>query len=437
MKIRLLMAALFGVITVNAFAQKGELNTAQTEFDSYQTIAGQKVLAAKAASNLANAKASIDKASTNAKTSGLPQTMALKAAIYASIAVQDTVSSTSATEFATAQEALKKATELDTKKENAKLIDHAGLQLAQFDLNKGVAAFQSKKFDEAYTAFDAARQIRPDDTTIVLNTSIAAINAKNYPAAIANYKKLTTTNYSGNPRIYSELPTLYLMTKDTAAAIKAIGEGVAKYPNDADLRKREIEVSLQAGQANNLLTKVQAAIQNDPKNKNLYYYEGLTYSQIAEAAGKELTAIKKSTAKTAKTAKPGAKAAAPDPQIAKLEQTKFDNFAKAAEQYKKAVDLDPSYFEANLNLGYVIIAPSIDLYNDTQQLPVSETKQYAANMAKVKTQLETAKPYLLKAVELNPKSSDALTNLKSYYLAKQDNVNANDVQKKLDALPKN
>lgn len=435
MKIRILMAALFGLITVTAVAQKKELNDAQTEFQKYDGLYRANMTLAKP--SLMNAKAAIDKASANEKTANLPQTYALKAAIYAAITAQDTVEASSATEYSTTQEAVKKAIELDTKKENTNLIQHANTQLAQYQLNKGVRDFQNKKFDEAYKAFDAARQIIPDDTTAILNTAIAAVNAKNYPAALENYNALEKTKYSGNAKLYTDIPTIYLLNKDTAGALKSIGEGVAKYPNDGDLRKREIEVSLQAGQAADLLTKVEAAVKNDPKNKSLYYYEGLTYSQIAEAEGKDLKKLQKDASKAAKAAKPGAKKPAADPQIAKLTQQRTENFGKAAEQYKKAIELDPNYFEANLNLGYVIIAPSIDLYNESQQLPVTETKLYDANMAKVTAQLEIAKPYLLKAVELNPKSIDALTNLKSYYLAKKDVTNANDVQKKIDALSKN
>jgi hypothetical protein len=430
MKIKLLVGALFGLITVTAFAQKGELNSAKEEYDNYDKLRMSLRLALP---HLATAKTAIDKASTNEKTASMPQTLALKAAIYASITVRDSIPATAATEYNTAQEALRKGRDLDTKKENTTLLEHASRELAQYQLNKGVVEFQNKKYTEAYNSFDAARQIVPEDTTAILNTAIAATNAANYTAAISNYNKLATTNYSGKIGVYSILPGLYLVNKDTAGAIKSIGDAVTKYPTNAELRKTEIVVNLQTGQQSNLIAKIESAIKNDPENKNLYYYEGLTYSQIAEGAGKELVKARKAAAKTAQ-AKPGAKPAA-DPQITKLEQTKYENFSKAADEYKKALGIDPNYFEAVLNLGYVIIAPAIDTYNAAQQIPVSQVKMYNDAMAKVNAQFDLAKPYLLKAVELNPKSTDALTNLKSYYLGKKDTANANDVQKKLDALP--
>ncbi|HEX3384420.1 MAG TPA: hypothetical protein VHS53_04495, partial [Mucilaginibacter sp.] len=250
---------------------------------------------------------------------------------------------------------------------------------------------------------------------------------KNYSGAIESYKALVNTNYSKKTQAYNDLTTLYLFNKDTTAALKTIGDAVAKNPANPELRKREIEVSLQAGQSADLITKIDNAIKADPNNKTLYYYEGLTYSQIAETEGKELIKLKK-------TEKPGTKT--PNPQIAKLQQMRADNYAKAGAQYQKALAIDPNYFEAVLNMGYVTIAPAIDIYNDAQQIPVTQTKLYNEAMAKANAGFDAAKPYVMKAVELNPQSLDALTNLKSYYLGKKDSENANAVQKKIDALPK-
>jgi len=435
MKIKVLITALFAFITISAFAQKGELSDAKDDYTKYDGLRAANMALAKPA--LTTAKAHIDKAAANAKTATMPETYALKAAIYASLASTDADAPAAATDYATAEDALTKAIAADTKKENTLYIQHATTELAQAQLNKGVKAYQAKNFDEAYKAFDAARQLIPTDTTAILYTAISASNTKNYPVAITNYSALVaipTYSTKGRVDVYNDLTTLYLYNKDTTGAMKVISEAVTKFPNNADLRKREIEVSLQAGQSGDLITKIETAIKGDPGNKALYYYEGLTYSQIAEVAGNEIKKLEKADKKAA-AAKPGVKQA-PNPQIAKLKQTRLDNFTKAAEQYKKAIAIDPNYFEAVMNVGYVTIAPAIDIYNDAQQLPTTQQKAYDADMAKANAQFELAKPYVLKAVELNGQSLDALTNLKSYYLGKKDAENANAVQKKIDALPK-
>jgi tetratricopeptide (TPR) repeat protein len=416
MKIRILMTGLLGLVATTTFAQKGELNNAQSEYDKYETSRGNKVTASIAATSIANAKTSIDKAALNEKTSVMPQTFALKGAIYSSLAVQDSVPATSAPLFATAEEAIKKAKELDTKGENKKLIDHANVNLAQYQLSKGVRDYQNKDYKSAYKSFDYYRNVLPEDTNAIYYTGLAAANANMYPEAITNYNKLLTTNYSGKQRIYTDLSTIYLLNKDTTGALKSVSEGVAKYPTNADFRKREVEIYLQTGRQKEVIDKINAAIANDPKNKSLYYYAGLTYSQAAESAGKDITKAKDAASK------------------ATAQKAKEDSFAKAADMYKKALEIDPNYFEANLNLGYVLIAPAIDMYNAANKLPASQQKAYDAAVAKAGAQFDLAKPYLLKAVEINPKSYDALNNLKTYYLGKKDTVKAGETQKQIDAL---
>lgn len=425
MKIKLLMVGLLGLISATTFAQKGELNNAQDSYNQYQVSSGSTVavIAAKAKASLTDAKTSIDKASTNAKTSALPLTVALKAAIYSSLALADSVQSNAAVEFNTASEALKQAKTLDTKNENAKLIEHTNIQLAQYLLNQGIANFQNKKFDDAYKSFDNARQLIPTDTTTILNTAIAAVNAKNYNAAITNYKDLLTTNYSAKNKIYNDLPNIYLYNKDTTGALKIIDEALVKYPGNTTLQREEIEIALQTGKTADITGKLQAAIANDPKNKVLYYYAGLTYIQIGDAANASSAKAKDDATKKA------------------TYQTALDNYNKGVDYCKQAIAIDPDYFEANLNCGYALIRPAVDLYNIARNIPVNKEKEYQATIAKANAQFDLAKPYLQKAVDLNPKSVDALTNLRNYYRGKTDpahtaenTAKATDLKKQIDAL---
>lgn len=417
MRIKFLAVGLLGLITATAFAQKGELNNAKESYDKYSTLGRSGTAAMLGKQSLDAAKVSIDKAAANDKTAQLPLTYALKGAIYSAYALSDTTAK-SAPLFVTADEALKKAKELDTKGENKKIIEDANINLAQYQLNIGVREYKAKKFELAYKAFDYYRQSLPDDTNAIYYTGLSAAAYGNYPESITNYKKLLTTKFSQNAMIYMELSSIYLNAKDTTASLKITEEGIQKYPTNSDMRKREIEISLQTGRQQEVLGKIESAIANDPKNKTLYYYAGLTNSYFAEGVGKEMAKTKDANAKKA------------------LQIKKDDYFKKAADLYKKAIDLDPSYFEAYLNIGYVSISPAIDLYNAANQLPVNQQKEYDAAVAKAKAQFDIAKPYLLKAIELNPKSVDALNNLKTYYLGTKDPAHATEVQKQIDALGK-
>lgn len=416
MKIKFLIAGTLSLFSATVFAQKSELNTAQTEYDKYETFRQNKAMASMAGTSINTAKTSIDKAAADSKTGVMPQTYALKSAIYGALAYNDTVATTSAPLYNASLEAMKKAKELDTKGEYKKLTDAANQYLAYYQLNRGVKDFQAKQYADAYKAFDFYRSAYPEDTTAIYYTGLAAINSQNIPVAITNYKKLVTTNYSRRADIYADLSNLYLMTKDTAAALSTVTEGVSKFPNNANLRGREVEIALQQGKQAEFVDKIEAAIANDPKNKTLYFYSGVAYGKIADTKDK--------AAKAAKD--PATKAAAL--------KAKDEALTKAAAAYAKAVEIDPAYFDANLNMGYTLMTSAVDDYNTANKLPMSKQAEYKALMAKVNAAADKAKPYLDKAVELDPKSASALGNLRNYYIIKKDTVKTAEIKKKMEGL---
>jgi len=392
MRIKFLITGVMGlVLTTAAFAQKGELNNAQDEYGKYTVIRREPAMAAQATTNINNAKASIDKAAANPKTATLAQTYTIKGDVYAALALRETDPAASVPLFATAEDALKKAKETDTKGEFKKLIDEGMLDLVQYKLNEGIKNYQTQKYNAAYDDFLFYRNVRPDDTSAIYYTGLAAAAAQKYDDAIENYKKLVTTNYSRNPDVYADLSLIYLQKKDTLSALKIATEGADKYPGNNKLAKREIELNLQAGNKTKVLEKLEKAIANDPKNKTLYYYGGLAYSKT-----KDMT--------------------------------------KAEAMYRKAIEIDPSYFEAYLNLGALLLQPGSQAYNAAQKIDVNKQKEYDAAMAKASAYFEVAKPVVLKTVELDPKSYDALYNLKVYYIGTKNMAEATATQKRIDAL---
>jgi tetratricopeptide (TPR) repeat protein len=391
MKIKFLITGLILTSASVVFAQKGTLTDAADAFAKYDALRQQPKLSLP---NLAIAKAAIDKAAANDKTASLPQTYAVKGAIYASLAYNDTIPSTSTPLFITADEALKKAKETDTKGENKKLIESAYTTLAQIKYNRGIKDFNSKNFSAAYESFNYFRTLRPDDTSGIYATGLSAVNAKKYPEAIANYNTLLSNAvYKNKLALYNDLTSIYLLNKDTANALKNINEALAKYPTNASLRNTEIQLYIQRGKLREVNSKLEDAITADPKNKVLYYYSGYTYLQDK-------------------------------------------NYDKAIEKLSKSLEIDPSYFDANLSLGYVYLNQGIDLYNKANKMAPTKANQkvYDDMSAKAVIFFDKAKPFLVKATEINPKSTDALGALKNMYVGKKDMVNANITQKKLDAL---
>ena len=423
MKIKFLIIGLLGLISINGFAQESALKDAQENYDTYTVTNTQKLLAAKAKASIEDAKAAIDKASVNEKTATLPYTYALTGAIYAAMATMDTSGITGAPLSTHAKEAIKKAQAVDKKGDFKKLITDANNNLAIYFQWLGVKQYQAGIYDQAYQSFDSWNQVA-GDTTSLYYSALAASNAGRsnpqfYNNAVINYNKLLATNFSRNVKIYGYLSTLYLDTRDTAKALKTLSAGVAKYPSNTDLRGLEIKFYLIAGRGIEILGKLEGAVAADPKNKELCYYAGLSYALAGDATSAKATKAKDEATKTANN------------KIA------LDYYSKAADYYKMALEIDPDYLDARLNLGEVMLKPAIDIYNQAYNLPPNATqKQYDDMRAKADVQFDLAKPYLLKAVDLYPKSNAALTNLWTYYRGKYEKANAAENKEKAAALKK-
>ncbi|HEY0896599.1 MAG TPA: tetratricopeptide repeat protein [Sphingobacteriaceae bacterium] len=385
----LILALVMTGTSVVAFAQKGELNSAKSNYDKYTVLKGAS--SAIAGGNLKSAKEAIDKAAAHEKTKDNPETWTYKALIYADLALLDSVPTTSTPLLNEATSALQKAVSLDKAGENKANIDEVNKLLAQYHMNAGVRAYQAKNFKDALKGFNNSLSYRPGDTTLTYYAGISAINAQDYPAAIKAYQELVKTNFSNNNQIYLDLSRIYAMQKDTTAAIKAAAEGSAKFPEDADLARQEIELNLLSGKQKETIGRITAQAEKEPKNKLYPFYLGVAYATLN------------------------------------------DN-NKAEEWYKKALEIDANYAEANLNLGGLILNKGIELYNAANKLPQSKQKEYDAMMKKANAEFDRALPYLQKATELSPKSRMAWENLRAYYQAKRNPTKVAEINKTIQTL---
>jgi len=333
MKIKsFILAAVFSASSLIVFEQKGEITSARTNYEKFLGLkdANSMILAIP---NLKAAKASIDKAVVHAKTLEDPAAWTYKALIYGEMALMDTVPETSKPLIEEAKAAHKKASELDKAGENKANLDNVyGSVFSQYELNQGVIAYQTNNFADAYTAFNNALNYRPGDTTITYYAGLSAINAKDYKAGIQSYESLIKTNFSANNQIYMDLSRLYTMEGDTARAITVASEGATKF-NDAQLATQEIELSLMSGKQKEVITRISEQVQKDPQNKLYPYYLGIAYSTIGESS-------------------------------------------KAEEAYSTALKIDPDFADANTNIGGILLNKGINLFNQANQLPQNQQKEY-------------------------------------------------------------
>lgn len=383
----LLLTAIGTVTTTVSFAQKSNISKAKTGLAKYQELkeAGTAQLGLP---NLKTAKEAIDAAVANEKTKDNAEAWTVYSLVNANLSAVDK----SAELAKLAEDGIAKAKSLDSDGANKENIHVAEQILGQYNFNLGAEEYQAQKYGESYNSFVKALQYLPGDTLVTYYSGVAALSNKDYKNAIERYKELLPhKDFSSHKSVTVDLPKLYLSIQDTASALEYAKKAAQEYPDDNAAMTQNIELNLITGHEKETIADITAQLAKDPNNKNLNYYLG-----IAQSASKN------------------------------------DDAAIAA--YRKAVEIDPNFFEANTNLAITLMNKTRERLNEVNNNRKLTQAQYNAEVDKIKADLKPVLPYLEKAVELQPKNYDALTNLKNYYVFMQDEQKTAEITAKLKTL---
>ena len=90
-------------------------------------------------------------------------------------------------------------------------------------------------------------------------------------------------------------------------------------------------------------------------------------------------------------------------------------FEEAENYYKKAIELNPDYFDANYNLGALYVNQAIEISKAANELPLNEEKKYKELKDQETELLRKSLPYIEKADSLQPNDQYTLRSLKDIY----------------------
>lgn len=269
-------------------------------------------------------------------------------------------------------ESFNKAIELDAK---AKFTENSKFYLLNCAIglyNEGINAYKDKDYTKAIEDYAlVSKIIQYDDKgelkrknvtteTMYQYSYYAAQAAGDFTQAKSFIQKLMDMNFA-DVKIYADMANILLMEKDTAGALNYIEKGKLVKENDKNLMNMELDIYLKQGKSQVLIEKLNKAIEEDSENKIYYFaravsYEGLSQSEKAEA------------------------------------------------DYKKAVELDPSYYDAFYNLGVLYINRCNPIIEKLEK--VYTAKEIDPLEAAIDKNYKTAIGYFEKAFE-NPNMSNA------------------------------
>ena len=230
------------------------------------------------------AREGIDKFLGDTKNAGKADAWYYKGRIYNSLSKDSAITTSEALKLkADAFEAFKKYQQMDAKELNLvndKYGSYFDLYNGYFDI--GAKEFNNKNYINSFEGFKNAIVIEEFvkskgydyngfkfpvlDTSLILNTAIAAGNAKDTASSISYYKKLTDANLATEQylNIYQYLVEYYIKQKD-AANLKAILEkGRTLYPGEKYWTEVEIDEIAKSGNKEALIAKYEDLIKKYP-----------------------------------------------------------------------------------------------------------------------------------------------------------------------------
>jgi hypothetical protein len=353
---------------------------------------------------LDKAKISIDKAILNPKAATNAKTWFYRGNIYIDICrSQDSFYKNLDPEALTkAHQAFLKATELDIKNEyKIEILQRMDL-VAQSYFNEGANMYNAgmtalskpdsiaaqKEFYNSVNSFENAFRIYENlgrtDTTTLYYISVAAELGKQFDKAKSTLTKLIEMKYP-EPAMYTSLANIYYkQDKNIEKALQYFALGRSFFPENLNLLLNETNVFLAEGYTEKALSNLQLAAQIDQSNPTIFFAIGAKYNEVAD-------------------------------DTTKSQEIREQAFSKAADAYKKSIELKPDYFDPNYNMGALYVNKAAALMEIANNLPLSEQIEYDRIKQSANDFLQNSLPFLEKANQLQPDNRDTLVSLKEIY----------------------
>lgn len=338
--------------------------------------------------------------------------------------------------FAESVSSFQKVVDIEAQSGKAKYTDETNQRLAAITadlVNSAVEDNGNKKFKEAAEKLYMSYKISPKDTSYLYFAASSAVNGAHYDQALTYYNELQEVGYDGSGVVYkatnNETGEVEIMDKVQRDLM--VKSGTYKDPLDektpskrAEIVKNTALIYSQLGQDDKALEAYTIARASNPDDVNLILQEANLHYKLGD----------KDKFKTLM-----AEASAMEPDNADLHYNigvinmEQGNLAEARASYRKALEVNPSYTNAQLNLSTTYVNEGNGLIDEMNTL--GNSRKDIARYDELKQQkddlfMEGAK-ILEDALKLNPDNQGVLTQLKNIYGAMGDNENFMRVKKLL------
>jgi tetratricopeptide (TPR) repeat protein len=420
MKSRYIISAFALMLSLGSFAQKDQLKALEKAIKNFEPTA------------VKNAISAAESVISNAAEQEKAQFYFLKGNALLELANRNMETGKNLKESAKSYQELL-ATETKTgKKKYSVQAEQSLMDVKSKLVNSAIKDSDEKRFNESADKLYVAYNLSPKDTVYLFYAAGSAVNGKDYDLALTYYEKLKALNYSGKGTAY--YAKSIVNGQEESFATKEDRDGSVKLklhtdPRDEKMPSKRGEIFrnyalilVEKGEKEKALQAISEAKKNNPEDTSLSLTEANLYLD-----DKDYTSYKRIIEEVLEKS----------PNDADLYYNlgvisgTSNNQADAEKYYLKAIELNPKYTNAYLNLAILKLDLDIKIVDEMNNLGNSakDNKRYDELKAERVKVFRLALPYLEKVVELEPSNFDAQKTLLNVY----STLDMNDKYKALKA----
>lgn len=408
MKSKYVILASALLISVATFAQKDQIKSAEKALKSGDAQGAISIL--KDAENLV----------VNAKDVEQAQYYFVKGNAYLDLATKKVDESKS---LSLAAESYKKLIDIEKESGKLKYSTQAATSIAQIKgnlINSAIADTQANKNAEGAKKLYEAYLLDKKDTINLYYAASTSVNAQDYDSALPMYEELKKINYSGKGTSYTALNKAsgnedgFNTASERDLAVKL---GTHEKPKTEAIPSKRGEIYknfalilVQKGRIEDAKKAIADARKTNPEDSSLLLTEANLYLET-----KDFDTYKKLVGEALQK----------DPNNADLLfnlgviSGNAKNPADAEKYYLKAIEINPAYTNAYLNLAALKLEAEKPIIDEMNKLGNSakDMKRYDVLKAQRESVFKGVIPYLKKANELDPKNEDVAKTLLGVYKA--------------------
>lgn len=286
-------------------------------------------------------------------------------------------------------------------------------------VNSAIEDNNEKRFKESAEKLYDAYNLSPKDTAYLYYAAGSATNAKDYDLALKHYEKLKTMNYSGKGTSYFAKSVLSgneesFATKEERD--KSVKMKLHTDPRDeknpskrGEIYRNYALILVEKGEKEKALQAIIDARKNNPEDTSLALTEANLYLDA-----KDYTSYKRIIEEVLKKSPNDADLYY---NLGVISGTSSNNTAEAEKYYAKAIELNPKYTNAYLNLAILKLDADTKIVEEMNNLGNSakDNKRYDELKLQREKVFKEAMPYLEKVVELAPDNREAKQTLLNVY----------------------